>query len=398
MYTIGDWVFERESRALNRHGSVTRLSCKGAAVLDMLCQAQGKVVARAAILDQVWDGVTVGEEVLTQAIAEIRRALGETARSAHYLQTVHRSGYCLVACALPLPTHRGVSDGLASIEAYAAYLEANERFAEGGRANVFASVQMFADAAAASPSLAGLAMTGQSRSLGFLQLYYGGGDAVGAEALRLAREAVVLCPDHAMTHSVLGFALSNQGDYDAGFDAFERAVAGDPSAWETNYLVGRTCFAAGRHWVGAVVLERAAALRPEDYHTFMVAAKVWAAAADEPSRRDCLAKALTQIEAQCLAAGSNPRRDGDRLVCMLGLGLGDTEALLSQAEMLVESGDPYFYYLAGSLAHAGRFQTALMGLEGVVSQGWGHGAWLRQDPNLHGMRQLRGYRSIAAAI
>ncbi|MEM9061493.1 MAG: winged helix-turn-helix domain-containing protein [Pseudomonadota bacterium] len=397
MYAVDDWVFIPESRTLTKGGAAVRLGCKGAAVLQMLCQAQGRVVSRATILDQVWDGVTVGEEVLTQAIAEIRRALGETARSARYLQTVHRSGYCLKIPELPRATHAPSGDGLASIEAYAAYLEASERFAKGGRTNVAASAEMFSEVADASPSMMALAMAGQSRSLGFLNLYYGEGEATGAEALRLAREAAAMAPDQAMTQSVLGFALSNQGEHGAAFDAFNRAVTRDPT-WEANYLLGRACFVAGRHRIGALVLERAAALRPEDYHTLMVAAKVWSAAGDEVRRRDCLARALTRIQSQDLGSEANLRRKSDQLVCQLGLSLGEESVLLDEAEALVERGDPYFYYLAGALARAGRSEAALEGLDDIVSQGWGHGAWLRQDPNLSNLHHTHRFKRITVAV
>lgn len=397
MFTVDDWVFEPRSRMLTRAGNATRLTCKGAAVLAVLCQAQGQIVSRAELLDEVWPDVTVGEEVLTQAIAEIRRALGEQARTARCLKTIHRSGYCLTVSDLPRPTHSPSIDGLASIEAYAVYLDACEHFAEGGRQNVEASARLFSEAGV-SASLSALSMAGEARSLGFLRLYYGADEATGQEAARLAREAASMAPDQALTQAALGFTLSSLEQYEAAFDAFDRAIAQDPTAWETNYLLGRACFVAGRHRTGGLVLERAAALRSEDYHTLMVAAKVWAAAGDEVRRRDCLAKALTRIQAQDLGSTPSPRRNCDRLVCQIGLGLGDVSAHLDEAENYLQLGDPYFYYLAGSLACAGRQQAALEALEDIFSHGWSHAAWLRQDPNLGPLRQSRVLQRITSPV
>ena len=74
---------------------------KAFAVLTMLVQRSGTVVRKGELLDSVWTDTAVVEAVLTTAIREIRRALGDNARSPTYIETVHGRGYrFLVSSAL----------------------------------------------------------------------------------------------------------------------------------------------------------------------------------------------------------------------------------------------------------------------------------------------------------
>ncbi|MEM1314543.1 MAG: winged helix-turn-helix domain-containing protein [Pseudomonadota bacterium] len=79
-----------------------RLSPKAMGVLSALAEAEGGVVSRAALLDRVWPNVTVGEEVLTQAVREVRRALGDSPQAPRFVETVHRAGYRLLVPVEPL--------------------------------------------------------------------------------------------------------------------------------------------------------------------------------------------------------------------------------------------------------------------------------------------------------
>lgn len=73
-----------------------RLNPKAMHVLVLLAEHAGQVVAKQALIDGVWEGVHVGDEVLTNAIYELRKAFGDKARNPRFIQTVHRSGYKLL--------------------------------------------------------------------------------------------------------------------------------------------------------------------------------------------------------------------------------------------------------------------------------------------------------------
>ena len=48
-------------------------------------------------MNAVWPGVIVGDEVLTQSVIKLRRALGDDPRSPSYIETIPKRGYRLVA-------------------------------------------------------------------------------------------------------------------------------------------------------------------------------------------------------------------------------------------------------------------------------------------------------------
>ena len=63
-------------------------------VLLVLGRRAGQVVGKDELMDQVWPDVVVGEGSLTQAIADVRRALGDTEH--RLVRNVARRGYMLV--------------------------------------------------------------------------------------------------------------------------------------------------------------------------------------------------------------------------------------------------------------------------------------------------------------
>ena len=74
MLKIGEWLLDLPTRRLLRGHEERRLSPKATSVLSALAETPGQVWSRDALLERVWPAVTVGEEVLTHAIAELRKA------------------------------------------------------------------------------------------------------------------------------------------------------------------------------------------------------------------------------------------------------------------------------------------------------------------------------------
>ncbi len=96
MFRVGEWLVDPATRRISGGSQVMRLSPKAMGVLTALHHSEGSVVTRSALLDAVWPEVTVGEEVLTHAIAEIRKAFGDSRRHPRYIETVQKSGYRLL--------------------------------------------------------------------------------------------------------------------------------------------------------------------------------------------------------------------------------------------------------------------------------------------------------------
>jgi Tol biopolymer transport system component/DNA-binding winged helix-turn-helix (wHTH) protein len=96
-FHVGDWLIETE---LNRIGCGDRtvpLEPRIMQVLVCLARQPGKVATRDELLDEVWGDVTVQEEALTHAVSRLRRAFGDRARSAQYIETIPKRGYRLIA-------------------------------------------------------------------------------------------------------------------------------------------------------------------------------------------------------------------------------------------------------------------------------------------------------------
>jgi DNA-binding winged helix-turn-helix (wHTH) protein len=86
-------VFDTETRQLLRDGGPVHLSPKAFGVLDLLLRRAPRAVSKDEIQTTVWGEVFVSESTLTNAVAEIRAAVGDSARSPELLRTVHGFGY-----------------------------------------------------------------------------------------------------------------------------------------------------------------------------------------------------------------------------------------------------------------------------------------------------------------
>ncbi|MCZ6867994.1 MAG: transcriptional regulator, partial [Gammaproteobacteria bacterium] len=102
-FRIGEFEVHPDRRVIvGPHGEV-RIEPKVMAVLELLAGAPREVVTRTVLLDTVWAGTVVTEEVLTRCISELRSALGDPRDSPAYIQTVPKSGYRLLKTPSPLP-------------------------------------------------------------------------------------------------------------------------------------------------------------------------------------------------------------------------------------------------------------------------------------------------------
>ena len=95
--SFGAFQFDSEGPLLSKNGSAVPLAPRPLAVLECLLERPGKVVSKQHLMDAVWDGTSVTEDSLVQAINRLRHALGDDPDSPTYIQTLHRRGYRLIA-------------------------------------------------------------------------------------------------------------------------------------------------------------------------------------------------------------------------------------------------------------------------------------------------------------
>src|SRR5215472_4560608 len=73
------------------------LTPKSFNVLQYLVERAGQLVTKDDLWRAVWPNVTVTDGALTVCVREIRKALGDEAKTPRYIETVHRLGYRFIA-------------------------------------------------------------------------------------------------------------------------------------------------------------------------------------------------------------------------------------------------------------------------------------------------------------
>lgn len=72
-------------------------------LLVCLAEHAGKVVSIDELIDDAWSGVAVSQDSVYQAVASLRRLLGDDPKQPTYIETVPRLGYRMVATVSELP-------------------------------------------------------------------------------------------------------------------------------------------------------------------------------------------------------------------------------------------------------------------------------------------------------
>ena len=96
-FVLGDWNVSPKLNRVWRGDKRGSIKHKSMAVLVFLADAAGEVVTRDEIMDAVWPGMAVTDDVLTQSIVEIRKALDDDAKHPTVIETVPRVGFRLIA-------------------------------------------------------------------------------------------------------------------------------------------------------------------------------------------------------------------------------------------------------------------------------------------------------------
>ena len=98
---VGAWRVDPRAGQISRQGEVVRVEARTMKLLLCLAERAGEVVSVEELLDQVWSGVVVTPDSVYQAVASLRRLLGDDAKQPAYIATVPRLGYRMVAAVNP---------------------------------------------------------------------------------------------------------------------------------------------------------------------------------------------------------------------------------------------------------------------------------------------------------
>jgi DNA-binding winged helix-turn-helix (wHTH) protein/TolB-like protein len=102
---FGQFAFDADTGALTRNGVPTRLQPQPARVLALLVARAGEIVTRDQLRQEIWGSDTFVdfERGLNFCVAQIRSALGDSADSPRFIETLPKRGYRFIAPTFALP-------------------------------------------------------------------------------------------------------------------------------------------------------------------------------------------------------------------------------------------------------------------------------------------------------
>lgn len=92
-FDLGPWRVLPERGLVRAGDEQKRVEPLPMDVLVLLASKQGEVVHKEQLVEEVWDGRPVADEVITRCIAVLRKALGDNAREPTYIENVPKIGY-----------------------------------------------------------------------------------------------------------------------------------------------------------------------------------------------------------------------------------------------------------------------------------------------------------------
>ena len=91
------FVLDTKERRLLAENRAVELNGRYLDALALLVTEPGKLVSKDRFLDEVWRGIPVTDEALTQCIRTLRRTLGDDAGKPRFIETVPKHGYRFIA-------------------------------------------------------------------------------------------------------------------------------------------------------------------------------------------------------------------------------------------------------------------------------------------------------------
>jgi Tol biopolymer transport system component/DNA-binding winged helix-turn-helix (wHTH) protein len=96
IHTVGPWEIDPIARVVTGPAGIRRLEPKPLALLLLLAANPGRVVSRQQLLAAAWGDEMATDDVLSRAVSELRRALGDDPGTPVYVETIRGAGYRLV--------------------------------------------------------------------------------------------------------------------------------------------------------------------------------------------------------------------------------------------------------------------------------------------------------------
>lgn len=91
------FLLDLETQQLLHGDTPVKLRPRTWKVLCYLATRHGQLVTKNELIDSVWSGIAISEVTLSTSISELRAALGDSARSPRFVETIHGRGFRFIA-------------------------------------------------------------------------------------------------------------------------------------------------------------------------------------------------------------------------------------------------------------------------------------------------------------
>ena len=272
MIKFGPFEVDSRTWTLSRNGESIDLSPRLVEILAFVVVKNGEIVTKAELLERFWPDVNVSDNTLTRAIADIRKALGDTATRPAYVQTAARRGYRFVGAlgASGASSASGVGDPFQDWVDGRLALDSLDADRLKGAVQAFERAVL--ELPSYAPAHAGLANA-------YLLQYESTRSGVAPnrdlllKAIDEAQKATSLDPAMGEGWAVLAHLLTAAGQLDKAQAAARHATAIEPGNWRHHYRLAQATW--GEERLRSV--DRALALMPNFGPARMLAAMVFVA-------------------------------------------------------------------------------------------------------------------------
>jgi len=254
LYRFGPFTLDAGSFALHRGDTPVPLPPKPLDLVRYLVARPATLVSKEELFQALWPDVVVTENALTQAVSDLRQALGDDRSKPTYIQTVAKRGYRFVAPVdvvadeAPLtraPRRRETS----SLDAHRALTEGRLQLESLEASDVAVAVENFKRALDLDPSVTG-AYVGLANAHFWMYEMSRHRDHPDASLLSLALEqaecAVALDGELGEAHATLAYLLVGANRCDEARAAAQRAIALEPGYWAHYFGLGNATWGGER--------------------------------------------------------------------------------------------------------------------------------------------------------
>lgn len=341
LYRFGSFTLDGSAYRLHRGGTPLALSPKLVDLLLYLVERSSKLATKEELFNAIWPDVTVTENALTQAISELRQALGDDPATPTFIQTVARRGYRFVAAVETVAEHPPPAAGeppvrrrvreTRSLDAYRAFSEGRVQLEALDAALVSDAIQQFERAIAIDPQYAA-AHVGLANAR-FWQ-YEMSRDrnrpesTLLATAIDHARQAIDLDEHMADAQATLALLLVSAGRAHEARAAALKAVELEPFFWGHHFRLGHATWGDER----LRALSRALELYPEFPYVHFEMAMVHIARGELAVAEQVVREGVVIQDRQADRRERFPARGLHWLLALIRLAKGDVDEALRECD------------------------------------------------------------------